>query len=71
MEILLIVIFGLLSNCNIYKEIELFIKIHYNWLIEKLKFKNVISSISTIRSIIPIINPKELEILCNEAFLNI
>ena len=36
-EILLIIIFELLSNCNTYKEIELFIKIHYNWLIKKLK----------------------------------
>ncbi|MEG1647829.1 MAG: transposase family protein, partial [Bacilli bacterium] len=36
-EILLIVIFGLLSNCNTYKDIELFIKIHYNWLVKNLK----------------------------------
>ena len=67
-EILLIVIFGLLSNCNTYKEIELFIKIHYNWLIKKLKLENGIPSISTIRRVISIINPKELEILCNEVF---
>lgn len=65
-EILLIVIFELLSNCNTYKEIELFIKIHYNWLIKKLKLENGILSISTIRRVISIINPKELETLCNE-----
>lgn len=67
-EILLIAIFALLSNCNTYKEIELFIKIHYNWLIRKLKLDNGIPSISTIRRVISIINPKELEILCNEIF---
>ena len=67
-EILLIAIFALLSNCNTYKEIELFIKVHYNWLIKKLKLDNGIPSISTIRRVISIINPKELEILCNEVF---
>lgn len=67
-EILLIAIFALLSNCNTYKEIELFIKVHYNWLIRKLKLDNGIPSISTIRRVISIINPKELEILCNEIF---
>ena len=67
-EILLIAIFALLSNCNTYKEIELFIKVHYNWLIRKLKLDNGIPSISTIRRVISIINPKELEILCNEVF---
>lgn len=67
-EILLIVIFGLLSNCNTYKDIELFIKVHYDWLVKKLKLNNGIPSISTIRRVISIINPKELETLCNEAF---
>lgn len=67
-EILLIAIFALLSNCNTYKEIELFIKVHYNWLKRKLKLDNGIPSISTIRRVISIINPKELEILCNEVF---
>ncbi|MEG1597841.1 MAG: ISAs1 family transposase, partial [Bacilli bacterium] len=67
-EILLIVIFGLLSNCNTYKDIELFIKIHYNWLVKNLKLYNGIPSISTIRRVISIIKPKELETLCNEVF---
>lgn len=67
-EILLIVIFGLLSNCNTYKDIEMFIKIHYNWLVKKLKLENGTPSVSTIRRVISIINPKELEILCNEVF---
>lgn len=51
-EILLIAIFSLLSNCNTYKEIELFIKVHYNWLIRKLKLDNSIPSISTIRRVV-------------------
>ena len=67
-EILLIVIFALLANCNTYKEIELFINVHYEWLLEKLKLYNGIPSISTIRRVISIINPKELELLCNEIF---
>ena len=67
-EILLIAIFALLSNYNTYKEIELFIKVHYNWLIRKLKLDNGMPSISTIRKVISIINPKQLKILCNEVF---
>lgn len=67
-EILLIVMFGLISNCNTYKEIELFIEVHYEWLLKKLKFYNGIPSISTIRRVVAIIKPKELESLCNEVF---
>ena len=69
-SIFIIVIFALLANCNTYKEIELFIDIHYNWLINKLKLENGIPSISTIRRVISIINPKELENLCNQIFFN-
>ncbi len=68
--ILIIVIFALLANCNTYKEIELFIGTHYEWLISKLKLENGIPSISTIRRVIAIIKPKELEILCNDIFFN-
>ena len=67
-SILLIVIFAMLSNCNTYKEIELFIKVHYDWLIKKLKLDFGIPSISTIRRVISMIKPKELENLCNEIF---
>lgn len=66
--ILLIVIFSMLSNCNTYKEIELFIKIHYEWLIKKLKINCGVPSISTIRRVISMIKPLELETLCNEIF---
>ena len=67
-SILLIVIFAMLSNCNTYKEIELFIKVHYDWLIEKLNLDYGMPSISTIRRVVSIIDPKELEDLCNEIF---
>ena len=67
-SILLIVIFAMLSNCNTYKEIELFIRVHYEWLIKKLKLDFGIPSISTIRRVISMIKPKELENLCNEIF---
>lgn len=67
-SILLIVIFAMLSNCNTYKDIELFIKVHYNWLIKKLKLDFGVPSISTIRRVVSIIKPKELENLCNEIF---
>lgn len=67
-SILLIVIFALLSNCNTYKEIDIFIGVHYKWLLNKLKLDFGIPSISTIRRVIAIINPRDLEKLCNDAF---
>lgn len=67
-NILLIVIFGMLSNCNTYKEIELFIKVHYEWLTRKLSMDYGIPSISTIRRVVSILKPNELESLCNEIF---
>ena len=60
-SIILIVIFAMLSNCNTYKEIELFINVHYEWLIKKLKLDYGVPSISTIRRVVSMINPKELE----------
>ena len=67
-SIFIIVILALLANCNTYKEIELFVGIHYEWLIRKLKLENGIPSISTIRRVIAIIKQKELENLCNDIF---
>ena len=58
----------MLSNCNTYKEIELFINAHYEWLVKKLKLDYGVPSISTIRRVVSMINPKELENLCNEIF---
>lgn len=67
-SIILIVIFAMLSNCNTYKEIELFTNVHYEWIIKKLKLDYGVPSISTIRRVVSMINPKELENLCNEIF---
>ena len=67
-SILLIVIFAMLTNCNTYKEIELFIAVHFDWLMEKRNLEYGMPSISTIRRVVSIIKPKELEILCNEIF---
>jgi predicted transposase YbfD/YdcC len=67
-SILLIVIFAMLTNCNTYKEIELFMTVHFDWLIEKLNLEYGTPSISTIRRVVSIIKPKELENLCNEIF---
>lgn len=69
-EILIITIFALLSNCNTYKEIELFMEVHSEWLIKKLNLFFGIPSISTIRRVISIMKPKELETLCNEIFFH-
>ena len=66
--ILLIVIFAMLSNCNTYKDIELFMKVHYDWLVNKLRLDFGIPSISTIRRVVSMIKPLELEKLCNEIF---
>ena len=60
-SILLIVIFAMLTNCNTYKEIELFIAVHFAWLMEKLNLEYGMPSISTIRRVVSIIKPKELE----------
>lgn len=67
-SILLIVIFAMLTNCNTYKEIELFIAVHFDWLMKKLNLEYGMPSISTIRRVVSIIQPKELENLCNEIF---
>ena len=67
-SILLIVIFVMLTNCNTYKEIELFMAVHFDWLMKKLNIDYGMPSISTIRRVVSIIKTKELENLCNEIF---
>ena len=58
----------MLTNCNTYKEIELFMAVHFDWLMKKLNLEYGMPSISTIRRVVSIIKPKELENLCNEIF---
>ncbi|MEG1597820.1 MAG: ISAs1 family transposase [Bacilli bacterium] len=67
-EILLITIFALLANCNTYKEMEIFMEVHQEWLMKKLQLLFGLPSISTIRRVISILKPDELENLCNEIF---
>lgn len=67
-SILLIVILAMLTNCNTYKEIELFMAVHFDWLMETLNLEYGMPSISTIRRVVSIIKPKESENLCNEIF---
>ena len=67
-EILIIVILALMANCNNFVEIHLFAKKHYEWLKKYLTFECGLPSVSTFKRVIAIINPKELEEVCNEVF---
>ena len=67
-EILIIVILALMANCNTFVEIHLFAKKHYEWLKKYLTFECGLPSVSTFKRVIAMINPKELEEVCNEVF---
>ncbi len=58
-----------MANYNTFVEIHLFAKQHYEWLKKYLIFEYELPSISTFKRVIAIINPKELEVICNEVFL--
>ena len=63
-SIILTLIFAMMSNCNRFTEIHLFMCKHFEWLDKHIHFDNGIPSISTLRRVISYINPKELENLC-------
>ena len=67
-EILIVVILALMANCNNFVEIHLFAKKHYEWLKKYLTFECGLPSVSTFKRVIAIINPRELEEVCNEVF---
>ena len=67
-EILIIVILALMANCNNFVEIHLFAKKHYEWLKKYLTLECGLPSVSTFKRVIAIINPRELEEVCNEVF---
>lgn len=67
-SIILSTIFALMANCNTFAEIEMFIQHHYKWLLKYINFEAGIPSVSTIRRVIGLINPIELENICNEVF---
>lgn len=65
-SILLVVIFGIMARCNTFVEIYYFMLKHSAWLDKHIKFDSGLPSLSTIKRVIAMINPKELETLLNE-----
>lgn len=67
-EIFITVILALFANCNTFIEIESFIECHYEWLENHIKYSCGAPSISTIKRVIAMIKPEELEEICNNVF---
>ena len=65
-SILLVVIFGLMAKCNTFVEIYYFMLKHSVWLDKHIKFDSGLPSLSTIKRVIAMIKPKELETVLNE-----
>ena len=65
-SILLVVIFGIMTRCNTFVEIYYFMLKHSAWLDKHIKFDSGLPSLSTIKRVIAMINPKELETILNE-----
>lgn len=65
-SIIISVILAVFANCNTFTEIYLFLCKHFKWLDEHIKFENGIPSVSAIRRVVAVINPRELEEICNE-----
>ena len=64
-SILLIVIFGIMARCNTFVEIFLFMQKREQWLKKYVTFDFGLPSLSTIKRVIGMINPTELEELFN------
>lgn len=64
-SILLIVIFGIMARCNTFVEIFLFMQKREQWLKKYVTFDFGLPSLSTIKRVIGMINPSELEELFN------
>lgn len=64
-SVLLIVIFGIMANCNNFVEIYHFMKSHKLWIERNITLDYGLPSLSTIKRIIGMINPEELEKVCN------
>lgn len=67
-SILLTVIFGIIANCNTFLKIYLFMLKRQDWLEKHIKYDSGLPSLSTIKRVIGMINPRELEELCNDSF---
>ncbi len=66
-DILLIVIFGIMANCNNFVEIYLFMNKHLEWLKKYVSFDFGIPSLSTIKRVIGMIKPEDLEYVLNSS----
>ncbi len=64
-SILLVVIFGIMARCNTFVEIYLFMNKHAEWLKKNIMFETGLPSLSTIKRVIGMINPYELEEVLN------
>lgn len=65
-EIVLMVFLALLSNCDEWTQIHMFAVQHEQWLHNFLKLPYGLPSISTIKRVIAMIDPKDLETICVE-----
>ena len=65
-SVLLVVIFGIMARCNTFVEIYYFMLKHSAWLDKHIKFDSGLLSLSTIKRVVAMINPKELEIILND-----
>lgn len=70
-EIVIIVFLSLLSNCDEWTQVYMFSVQHENWLKQFLKLPYGLPSISTIRRIMAMVDPKDLEIICVEFIYDI
>ena len=66
-SVLLLVIFGIMANCNTFVRIYLFMLKHQEWLQKHIMFDFGLPSLSTIKRVIGMINTKELETIFNES----
>ena len=65
-EIVLMVFLALLSNCDEWTQIHMFAVQHEQWLHNFLKLPYGLPSISTIKRVIAMVDPKDLETICVE-----
>ena len=70
-DILIITILAILADCDEWTQIVMFTKKHYSWLNQFTNLDEGIPSKDTFKRIISIINPKEIEPILVNVFLNI
>ncbi len=66
-SILLVVIFGIMARCNTFVEIYLFMNKHTQWLTNHIRFEAGLPSLSTIKRVIGMLIPSELEEVLNSS----